>query len=65
MISTIFHDEDGTQMSVFVNSNARVVIQVGNVFGDVMESNLIVLDDDDIAILIKELEEQKRLSNLM
>ena len=65
MISTIFHDEDGTQMSVFVNSNARVVIQVGNVFGDVMESNLIVLDDDDIAILIKELKEQKRLSNLM
>lgn len=65
MVSTIFHDENDTQMKIFVNTNNNLVIEVGNLFGSIEESMLIIIEDADIDALIKEIERCKEEIKLL
>lgn len=65
MVSTIFHDENDTQMKIFVNTNNNLVIKVGNLFGSIEESMLIIIEDADIDALIKEIERCKEEIKLL
>ena len=65
MVSTIFHDENDTQMKIFVNTNNDLVIEVGNLFGSIEESMLIIIEDSEIDALIKEIERCKEEIKLL
>lgn len=63
MVTKVFTDKDGSEMTAFLNTNNQCFIEINNSglsSGDISSSSFIVLDMNDLSELIKELQSIKR-----